>query len=348
MKKILVIEDNLEVRENICELLELSGYIIFSAENGKEGVKKAILELPDLIICDVMMPVLDGYGTLKVLHRNPKTTHIPFIFLTAKADKGDFRKGMSMGADDYIVKPFTDLELIESIETRLEKVEHLIPSQSGGNVFDVTSHYQESLTAFIANKEIRFYNKKDYLFKENTLPHTIFLLKTGKAQSSKINTWGKELVLSFYAANDFVGLKDAFHDNPYQKSATCLEDSEVILIPKDELIDWIRADLSIAQYFLKLLANQASQKDKELLNMAYSSVRERVASALLKLRSHYHDNSNQNFEVNILREDLAHIVGTAKETVIRMLSEFKTEKLIDIHGSKLTLLDIKGLENIGR
>lgn len=128
MKKILVIEDNLEVRENTCEILELSGYKVFSAENGKVGIQAALDHMPDLIICDVMMPVLDGFGTLKILHKNPKTTHIPFIFLTAKAEKDDFRRGMNLGADDYITKPFTDIELLEAIEIRLEKYQHAAPS----------------------------------------------------------------------------------------------------------------------------------------------------------------------------------------------------------------------------
>jgi len=98
MKKILVIEDNLEVRENVCEILELANYDVVPAHNGKVGVEKAVSELPDLIVCDVMMPELDGFGVLKILSKNRTTYDIPFIFLTAKAEKDDFRKGMGLGA----------------------------------------------------------------------------------------------------------------------------------------------------------------------------------------------------------------------------------------------------------
>src|SRR4051812_6136627 len=111
-KHILLIEDNKEMRENTCEILELSNYKVTTAENGKIGVEKAQAEKPDLIICDVMMPVLDGYGVLHMLSKNRETANIPFIFLSAKAERSDFRKGMEMGADDYVTKPFDDIELL--------------------------------------------------------------------------------------------------------------------------------------------------------------------------------------------------------------------------------------------
>ena len=111
MKKILIIEDNPDVRENTAEILELSNYEVITAENGKEGVKLANEILPDLIICDVMMPELDGFGVLRILGQNQLTNHIPFIFLTAKTEKADFRKGMNLGADDYITKPAEPDEL---------------------------------------------------------------------------------------------------------------------------------------------------------------------------------------------------------------------------------------------
>src|ERR671912_165534 len=119
MKKILIIEDNEEVRENTSEILELSNYKVFTAENGKIGVEIAKKEKPDLIVCDIMMPVLDGYGVLHLLGKNEETSGIPFIFLTAKTERGDLRKGMEMGADDYITKPFDEIELLNAIEVRL-------------------------------------------------------------------------------------------------------------------------------------------------------------------------------------------------------------------------------------
>ena len=123
MKKILVIEDEPTVRANILELLEAEDFQSVGAENGFMGVMWAIKHLPDLIICDVMMPEFDGYDVLSALRQDPVSAIIPLIFLTAKADKADFRYGMDLGADDYITKPFTKDELLSAIATRLAKQE---------------------------------------------------------------------------------------------------------------------------------------------------------------------------------------------------------------------------------
>src|SRR5688500_3882592 len=121
MKSVLVIDDNTDIRENTAEILDMAGYKIFTAENGKKGVELALKEKPDLIVCDIMMPELDGYGVLHLLRKNPETQSTPFIFLTAKTERTDLRKGMEMGADDYITKPFEDIELLNAIEVRLKK-----------------------------------------------------------------------------------------------------------------------------------------------------------------------------------------------------------------------------------
>lgn len=123
MKKILVIEDEPTVRANIIELLEAEDFYAIEAENGFIGAMRAREHLPDLVICDVMMPELDGYGVLTALREEPVTATIPFIFLTAKADKVDLRQGMELGADDYLTKPFTPDELLGAMAARLAKQE---------------------------------------------------------------------------------------------------------------------------------------------------------------------------------------------------------------------------------
>ncbi len=123
MKKILIIEDDADVREIILDILETENYLGIGAENGCQGIELAIAHLPDLIICDVMMPELDGYGVLKQLQNYPQTATIPFIFLTAKSTKSDQRQGMELGADDYLTKPFMRQELLSSITSRLKKQE---------------------------------------------------------------------------------------------------------------------------------------------------------------------------------------------------------------------------------
>ncbi|MFD2144022.1 response regulator transcription factor [Mucilaginibacter antarcticus] len=120
-KKVLIIEDNDDIRENVIEILELAGYTVTSANNGKTGVELAFQDVPDIILCDIMMPEMDGYGVLYLLSKRPETIAVPFIFLTAKAEHFDRRKGMEMGADDYLTKPFDDMELLSAIESRLKK-----------------------------------------------------------------------------------------------------------------------------------------------------------------------------------------------------------------------------------
>lgn len=121
MKKILVIEDETATLENLVLMLEMEGFKPFSAPNGREGLAVAKRELPDVILCDVSMPELDGYGVLEALRADAATVLIPFIFLTAKGDKKDFRAGMNLGADDYLTKPASAEEVLAAINTRLNR-----------------------------------------------------------------------------------------------------------------------------------------------------------------------------------------------------------------------------------
>ncbi len=125
MTKILVIEDELFVRENIVELLEAEDFEVFSTENGILGILWAQENIPDLVICDVMMPEMNGHDILAEMRELPMTSITPFIFLTAMADKGDIRHGMELGADDYLTKPFTRKELLGAINSCLTKQEKL-------------------------------------------------------------------------------------------------------------------------------------------------------------------------------------------------------------------------------
>lgn len=121
MLKILVIEDEINIAKNIKQILDLSDFYTIIAQDGQEGIELAKEENPDLILCDIMMPILDGYQVLKELKKDDKIESTPFIFLTAKSDRPDFRKGMELGADDYLTKPFSPEELLNAVEIRLQK-----------------------------------------------------------------------------------------------------------------------------------------------------------------------------------------------------------------------------------
>lgn len=123
MKKILIIEDEPEMRRNLATILRLEKYAQLTAENGRLGVELALKEQPDLVLCDVMMPELDGYGVLKALRENPATEATPFIFLTARGEKPDVRAGMNLGADDYLTKPVAKADLLNAIASRLRRAD---------------------------------------------------------------------------------------------------------------------------------------------------------------------------------------------------------------------------------
>jgi DNA-binding response OmpR family regulator len=120
-RTILLIEDDQHVRENTAEILELANYTVITAENGRRGVEQARNHKPDLVLCDIMMPELDGYGVLHLLGRDPATAEVPFIFLSAKAERSDVRKGMELGADDYLTKPFEFDELLARARALLRR-----------------------------------------------------------------------------------------------------------------------------------------------------------------------------------------------------------------------------------
>ncbi|RZK61604.1 MAG: response regulator, partial [Hymenobacter sp.] len=127
MPTIVLIEDNDLIRANTAELLGLAGYLVQPAANGQLGVQLALARRPDLVLCDIMMPELDGYGVLQVFNQNPQLAGIPFIFLTAKAERADIRRGMDLGADDYLPKPFNKAELLSAVANRLARFRRLQP-----------------------------------------------------------------------------------------------------------------------------------------------------------------------------------------------------------------------------
>lgn len=337
MKKVLIIEDNQDVRENLAEILTLGGYHAVTAENGKMGVEKALQEPPDLILCDVMMPELDGFGVLHILSKQAKTSDVPFIFLTAKAEKDDFRKGMSLGADDYITKPFDDVQLLQTIETRLTKSERLRQASAGQTAagfehFINEARALEAIQSLSENREIRHYRKKDFIFQEGETPRWLFLLEKGAVKVAKTNDDGRELIVRIASPGEFIGYMALLRESQYPENAVALEDSILRLVPREDFFALVFGNRDVNARFIKLLANHVAEQEEQLISLAYNSVRRRVATTI----AHLHE---QGFkEIHMLREDLAAMAGTAKETVIRTLTDFKSEGLIEIHDGVITIL----------
>ncbi len=348
MKKILVIEDNAGIRENTQEILALANYDVITAENGKTGVDTALREKPDMIICDIMMPELDGYGVLHILSKKPETAGIPFIFVTAKTERADVRKGMELGADDYLTKPFDDTELLNAIEARFKKNEIRTKDYAfGAEGLDALIRDAQrvlNLKELCKDKKVKQVKKKSEVFAEGDTPQSVFFVHSGEIKTFKAHPEGKELITNLYKKDDFFGFEPILENTEYQESAVALQDCEVIVIPKHDFLTLLYSQPDVSAAFISMLCKKVTDKEKQLVNLAYSSVRQRTAEALLKTSAL----KGEKEKMSISREDLARMVGTASESVIRILSEFKDEGLIDIESGKITLKSPAKLEQVVR
>jgi CRP/FNR family cyclic AMP-dependent transcriptional regulator len=350
MKYLLLIEDNDDIRENTAEILELGGYEVETAANGKIGMEKALAKKPDLIICDVMMPVLDGYGVLHLLNKNPALKGIPFIFLTAKAERSDFRKGMEMGADDYVTKPFTDIELLTAIESRLNKVA-LLQKNFESTASGMQQLFQEAsgrkvMEDLTKDRHINQYKKKQVIYSEGNHPNKLYYIEKGKVKTFKSNADGKEFTVGLHGEGEFIGYVALLEGTVYKETAEAIDATDIAIIPLEEFRGLIESNKEVMQKFIKLLAKNVAEKEEQLLGLAYNSLRKRVADALITLQQKYQKDNKEKFSIQISRDDLANIAGTATESLIRTLSDFKAEKLIDIQVGQIIIQNEKKLSDM--
>lgn len=350
MKKttILIIEDNEDIRESTAEILELANYHVLQADNGKTGVNLATKHLPDLILCDIMMPEMDGYGVLYVLSKKTKTAVIPFIFLTAKAERLDMRRGMEMGADDYLTKPFDDVELLNAIEVRLKKKEkqELFYSQSIEKLSTLLggSPGMPILQQMIEDRKVRNVKKRQVIYHDGDDVNGIYLILTGKVKTVKLSNDGRELLTGMYGPENYFGIAAFLSNEPYAESAEALEDSTVCVLPKELVDNLLNNHPDITRQFIQILSNDLLDKEEQLLQLAYHSVRKRLAEALVRLCKQ--ESGKEELSLKVTRDDLASMAGMATETVSRILSDFKDEELIEKKGSKIVILDELRLQNM--
>lgn len=342
--RVVVIEDNKDMLENIVEILELNDFEVYPFSDGREALKQLEMINPDAIVCDIMMPKIDGYTIYAELQKNENLKHIPFIFLTAKSDKQDVRKGMNLGADDYITKPFEEKDLVEALKKRIEKKNSIYQwVEKKLNTIEkwLSEISVEKTLKQPENRRIRHLKTKETLFQQGDPAYFLYLLKKGKIKESKLAEDGKELITHIYQSGEFIGYVDLILQQTHTNEAVALEDSEVVLIPSDEFYQLLNKNAHIAEEFIKLLAGQSQEKEKKLIELAYQSVRKRIAIALLELAKIQQSNT---FKAS--RQDLAAMAGTAVETAIRILSEFNKDGYIQSKGSTITLLQPEKLKNL--
>ena len=354
MKKVLLIEDDTVVRENTAELLELANYTVITADNGKTGVAKAKKHLPDIIICDIMMPELNGYGVLQILSKEKSTRLIPFIFLSAKTEHKDIRKGMDLGADDYITKPFDESEIFSAIESRLAKVAIFNEKREKQKIEKATEievdeneikTIDQLKNYFIENVEEFSFQPNDMIYNEGDNSNYVYLINTGVVKTYKIDEQGKELITSINKENDFFGFTSFTHNINYKESAAAIENVTTFRLTKNELQHLLEKNHFLTLELIDYLSDNVSEIKEHLLEMAYSSVRNvkimlRNAFRSKKIKKSPTDNPK------ISRSDLASIAGIATETFIRTLSDFKKEGIIEIVGRNIKIINIDKLKKI--
>ncbi len=348
MTKILLIEDDTVLRENTAELLELSNFEVITAPNGELGLKAININIPDIIVCDIMMPKLDGYGVLNEVTKNSKTKHIPFIFLSAKTEHQDVRKGMNLGADDYITKPFTEDELISAIKSRLAKAS-ILKDKDQNNVQNYSEKDElinlNDLKNFFNDYGNEFtYNKGDVIYREGDHSNFIYLITKGAVKCHKLDSKGKELATSLYKEDDLFGYTSFTHNLPHKETATAIKKTKLVGLSILQLSEIIKNNNKLAVALIDHLTDDLSHIKDQLLEMAYSSVNKKTASTILQFAEKI--NRRPNDPIKISRNDLASVAGIATETFIRTLTNFKEQGLIKSEGRNIVVLDVEGLKQI--
>ena len=343
MKTILIIEDDTALRENTAELLELEDFKVLTASNGMDGIRLATLYLPDLIVCDIMMPKQNGYSVIKKLALDKTTQNIPFIFLSAKTEHKDIRHGMDLGADDYITKPFENEELISSINSRLAKAKLFkktnVSLEQGKykDLNDLKNYFDDY-------GELSSYSKGDTIYQEGDRANKIFLILKGLVKTHKMDQNGKELITAIQKPDDFLGLTSFIDNNIYEESATVVEDVELAEIYKNTLKDLLAESSNLSLELMNVLTESLSITKDQLLQMAYSSVRRKTARTILQFAEVL--DRGPLGEIKISRNDLASVAGIAPESLIRTLSLFKKKGFVEIEGRNIKILKLNELQDL--
>lgn len=349
MKKILLIEDDTALRENTAELLELSGYEVFTAPNGKIGIEKAKKQQPDIIVCDIMMPEIDGYGVLEAMAQNEGTSHIPFIFLSAKTEHKEIRKGMDMGADDYLTKPFDEQELLSAVESRLAKASILAmrerdQKKATANDDENPQNLHQLKNFFCDEGEVGKFKKGENIYRKGDHSNSLFLILKGVVKTHTMDANAKELITGLYKADDFLGFT-SFEDNfPYTETATAVEETEVAAMSKTYVRDLLKKSQDVSLELMNLLTDNLSEVKEQLVKMAYSSVKKKTAHTILQFVEVM--DKKPGAPLRISRVDLATTAGIATESLIRTLSEFKKEGILEIEGRDIHIIDLESLRNM--
>lgn len=347
MKKVLLIEDDDQLRENIAELLDLYNYKVYTTSEGSKGVELAHEVHPDVIVCDIMMPGMDGYQVLEILSHGRDTMKIPFIYMSAKSERSDVRRGMDLGADDYIPKPFEEKELISAIENRIARVEILKKKEEEDGILTEVPNIEslENLKIWFRDHgKILEFRTKEYVYKEGNHSNYVYLIDKGMVKTITMDESGHELINKVFRPDDFFGYTDLMETSLYRESAITIQPARLFAVNKELMSNILIKNHHLTLEIIDLLSSDIMSYKDRLLQMAYGSVRKKAAASILQFLDQLESNPNEG--IYISRSDLASVAGIAPESFIRALTEFKNEGLISSRGRNIKVLDVEGLKNI--
>jgi len=346
---ILLIDDAVDLRENISELLGLAGFTVIQASDGKEALGLLKKCRPDLILCDILMPDVNGYEVLQIIRNNPDMINIPFIFTTSKSEAVDLRKGMSLGADDYLIHPIIDEDLFNAISVRLKrscdfKEKYTERSKKIINLISDTTNFNDILSSS-PFKAIRKIHARGMIYLEGDTVNFVYCILKGKVETFKTNQEGKDIITALYKEGDIFG-HASFLEDCHKESCIATEESEIICIPREEFLQILSSNSGVALKFIKSISSHYLEEGAKKLEIAYNSSRKRIADALLFYNQKYNESCKEDFHFD--RSDIAALAGVAKESVSRALTDFSERGLIEVNvkTGNVKILDYKKFERL--
>lgn len=349
-KTILLIDDDATMLELTTRVLEHEGYAVLAADNGRRALELTDRTLPDLVLCDVSMPGIDGFGVLRALGQTPHFAEVPFIFVSAMAERADVRKGMDMGADDYLTKPFKATELLSAVESRLKRSElfrrDFAKEEDGLDQFLEQAKCLDVLKDLSKDRKVRKLKEHEILFRIGDELDDMVYVVQGKLRTYNVDKDGKAFTTGLHDKGDVIGFFGILENGRSMECAEALEPAKVVLIPKEEVFALLQRDHDVSVCFIKLLSRDVEDMKRRMLQLAYASIRQRVAQTLLRIHERYALENDPSMGVRLTREDLASVAGTATESLIRSLADLKEDKLISVDGREIRILDMPGLEKV--
>lgn len=351
MSKILIIENDVATKNHLVNILQLAAYDVVIAEDGQQGIQIALTQKVDLIICDNVLPIINGYGVLHVLRRNNILRDTSFVFVDTKLHWPEIRKGIELGASDYIINNISATEMLDIVDKCLYKIEQTrlqLPENANGlpAPIDFVSTLNDYMVDIKNDRNTNCFKRKQSIYSTNNHPFAVYYIIKGKVKTYKRNSEGKELITGLYRDNEFFGYMAVLERKTYCESAEALEDTEIAVIPRAEFEAMVNNRPMIMKKLIDMLAQNLEEKEAKLLNIAYDSLRQKVAHTLISIYKKYNVNSEELFCIDITRENLAAIAGVAKESLTRTLSDFRQESMIDLIHSRIKIINYPKLERL--